>query len=67
MLKFILLLIVIFLVARTVIRVLRGGLFFISKDSTAKSEAPSTADRQIEEADYEVIATNLKNKEHEAQ
>ncbi len=66
MLKFILLLIVVYLVMRTVVRILRGGLFFINKGSSTQSERPSSSKRQIEEADYEVIASNLKNKEHDA-
>ncbi|ACF42724.1 hypothetical protein [Pelodictyon phaeoclathratiforme] len=65
MLKFILLLIVVYLVMRTVVRILRGGLFFINKGSSTQSERPSSSKRQIEEADYEVIASDLKNKEHD--
>jgi hypothetical protein len=69
MLKFILLLIVLFLVMRTVVRVLRSGLFFIGKGSSGHGENASasfSSEQHVEEADYEVIASRLNNKEQDA-
>jgi hypothetical protein len=68
MLKFILLVIVLFLVMRVVVRILKGGLFFINKGVPSHSESasrPFSSKPHIEEADYEVIGTRLNNKEQD--
>jgi hypothetical protein len=58
-----------FLVIRTVVRIFRKGLFFIRKGGGSSpgesSRASFSSSRQIEEADYEVIESHLKNKEQD--
>jgi hypothetical protein len=69
MLKFILLVIVFFLVIRTLVRMLRGGLFFIRKSGSGHGENTPTSfssGRHIEEADYEVLESHINDKEQDA-
>ncbi len=66
MLKFILLALLLYLVFRLVLKTLGGGLFIRYKgdDSPAGGSVPPSASRrQVEEADYEVIDTQLKDDE----
>jgi hypothetical protein len=68
MLKFILLVIVLFLAMRVVVRILKGGLFFSNKGVSSHNESASTpfsSKPHIEEADYEVIGSRLNNKEQD--
>ena len=65
MLKFILLVLLFFLVVRTVVRTVRGGLFFIRKVGPARRErSPHSAAsaQNVEEADYEVLESHINNK-----
>ncbi len=69
MLKFILLVIFIFLATRMVIRVvvrlLRGGIFFFRRNGvSSKGSSPSTFSSRdhLDEADYEVIESHLSDK-----
>ncbi|NTV05881.1 MAG: hypothetical protein HGA59_05155 [Chlorobiaceae bacterium] len=69
MLKFILLVLFLFLVLRMVLRMLKKGLFFFNKGASSHSESASgsfSSERHIEEADYEVISSRLNNKEQDA-
>ena len=63
MLRFILLVIIFFFMARMVIRLVKGGLRFFYTDNTRRGSAPSSfsSGKHIEEADYEVIDSNLKS------
>lgn len=66
MLKFILLVLLLFLVFRLVLKALGNGLFIRYKGGdppAAGSVPPSDSRRQVEEADYEVIDTQLKDDE----
>ena len=75
MLRFIFLLFVFFLflffflVIRTVARAIRKGLFFIRKGGGSRHDQSSrssfSSGQHIEEADYEVIESRLRNKEQE--
>jgi hypothetical protein len=75
MLRFIFLLFVFFLflsfflVIRTVVRTIRKGLFFIRKGGSSSpgesSRTSFSSGQQIEESDYEVIESRLRNKEQE--
>lgn len=62
MLKFILLVIFFFLVIRTVVRLVRRGLFFFR---SAGEPVRQESSRQIEESDYEVIESRLNDKEND--
>ena len=69
MLKFILLVLFLFLVTRMVVRMLRKGLFFINKGASShfdNASASFSSEHHIEETDYEVIASRLNNKEQDA-
>jgi hypothetical protein len=69
MLKFILLVLFLFLVMRMVVRMLKRGLFFFNKSASSPGENASasfSSERRIEEADYEVISSRLNNKEQDA-
>ncbi len=66
MLKFILFIIVLFLVIRLALRLLvrlvRGVLFFLSRggfDSTGVASAPHSSKSSLDEAEYEVIESHL--------
>ena len=66
MLKFILFVIVFFLAIRMIMRVLKIGVHFFSGESPRRSEEASgsfSTGKQIEEADYEVIESHLKDKD----
>ena len=66
MLKFILLLIVAFLVIRLVVRMLQGVFFSSGKEDSRRSGIPPSSfssGQLIEEADYEVIESHLIDKE----
>jgi hypothetical protein len=73
MLRFIFLLFILFLffflVIRTVVRMLRKGLFFIRKNGGSShgdsSRTSFSSGQHIEEADYEVIESHLQNKEQD--
>ncbi len=70
MLKFIFFVIVFFLVMRVVVRVLGGGLRFFIMGNRKRSEgsaASFSSGKRVEEADYEVIESNLNNNERKAQ
>lgn len=60
MLKFFLLLIVFFLAVRLALRLFKG-LFFTSSSNTYRSRAPFQRAERVEEADFEVIDTQLGN------
>ena len=69
MLRFILLVIIFFFMARMVIRLVKGGLRFFYTDNTRRAgSAPSSfsSGKHIEEADYEVIESNLNDKDTKA-
>ena len=62
MLKFILFVIVLFLLMRLALRLLGGGLFFFNKKSTnhsRNSSSPFSSGEHVEEADFEVIESHL--------
>jgi len=66
MLKFILFALVLFLgirlAIRLVVRLLRGGIFFINRrvfDNTGTSSVSRSAGDHLDEADYEVIESHL--------
>ncbi|NMW21271.1 MAG: hypothetical protein HKK67_06495 [Chlorobiaceae bacterium] len=66
MVRFILLVIVFFLVMRVIMRVLKFGLrFFITGNAKHSGSSPASfSSRQgVEEADYEVIESHLNDKE----
>jgi len=68
MLKFILLFIFFFLVTRTVVRVLRRGLFVIKRGEASRVERSGesfSSGRNVEEADYEVLESQINNKKQE--
>ena len=68
MLKFILLFIFFFLVIRTVVRVLRRGLFVIRRGGGSRVERSGesfSSGRNVEEADYEVLESQINNKKQE--
>lgn len=68
MLKFILLFIFFFLVTRTVVRVLRRGLFVFTRRGAGRGERPGesfSSGRNVEEADYEVLESQINNKKQE--
>ncbi len=68
MLKFFLLLLLLFLVARTVLRMLVRGFFFLRKGTSRYGKIPrgSIFSRQhVEEADYEVLESRLNNKKQD--
>ncbi len=68
MLKFFLLLLLIFLVIRTVLRMLVRGFFFIRNGAPRHGKIPrgSIFSRQhVEEADYEVLESRLNNKKQD--
>ncbi|NTU44749.1 MAG: hypothetical protein HGA99_04385 [Chlorobiaceae bacterium] len=67
MLKFILLVIVFYLLFRMVRRLLRGGLFFYYGVPRHRENFPgsSASPKQIEETDYEVIESHLPDKERD--
>ena len=66
MVKFILFVVISFLVMRMVLRVLRVGVRFFRAEGSGRSadaSASRSAGRQIEEADYEVIDSHLNENE----
>ncbi|MEI7694470.1 MAG: hypothetical protein WCI64_02320 [Chlorobium sp.] len=71
MLKFILFFLVLFLVIRLALRLLirlvKGGIFFMSRggfDASGASSAPHVSKSSLDEAEYEVIESHLRdNKE----
>ena len=66
MVKFILFVVISFLVMRMVLRVLRVGVRFFRAEGSGSSEhgsASRSAGRKIEEADYEVIDSHLNENE----
>lgn len=66
MLKFILILLLLYLVFRLALKALRSGLFIRYRGGDPPgggSVPPSASRRQVEEADYEVIDTQLKDNE----
>ena len=68
MLKFIFLFIFFFLVIRTVVRVLRRGLFVIKRGGPGRGERSGesfSSGRNVEEADYEVLESQINNKNQE--
>jgi hypothetical protein len=68
MLKFILLVIFLFLLTRMVFRLVRRGLFLIKKGGSIHGESSSSSfssERHIEETDYEVIESRLNNNEQD--
>ena len=68
MVKFILLVVIFFLVVRMVLRVLRVGVRFFRAEGSRHSKnvsASRSPGRQIEEADYEVIESHLNHNERE--
>ncbi len=68
MLKFILLFIFFFLVIRTVVRLLRRGLFVFRRGGVGRSERSGesfSSGRNVEEAEYEVLESQINNKKQE--
>ncbi len=67
MVKFILFVVVFFLVARMVLRVLGVGVrFFMGREGSRRSEngpGSRSAGKRIEESDYEVIESHLNDNE----
>jgi hypothetical protein len=67
MLKFILVVIVLFLAVRLVARLVRSGLFIIRKSGSFSRSGSSTdsysSREHIDEIEYEVIESHLNNKE----
>ena len=69
MLKFIFFVIVFFLVIRVVVRVLRFGFRFFLEGNRQRSQGSPgsfSSGMSIEEADYEVIESNLNDKDTKA-
>ena len=65
---FLFFLVVSFVVIRTLVRALRRAFFFIKKGGSGHSEASAasfSSESRIEEADYEVIASRLNNKDQD--
>ncbi len=68
MLKFILLFIFFFLVIRTVVRVLRRGLFVLRRGGpgpAGRSGESFSSGGNVEEADYEVLESHINDKKQE--
>ncbi|WP_156777996.1 hypothetical protein [Chlorobium ferrooxidans] len=67
MLKFILLVLVFYLLFRMAGRLLRGGLFFYygAPRHRENSSGSSASPKRIEETDYEVIESHLPDKERD--
>ncbi|NTV98152.1 MAG: hypothetical protein HGA70_03205 [Chlorobiaceae bacterium] len=62
MLKFILILVVLFLALRLVLRVLGIRVFFsrgLSSRGSFRKDTPSASGKKVEEADYEVLDSRL--------